>query len=61
MLPKAYRWVGEMEEIAGFIGEGEGEVFTGMAKLYARVDRSIQQHGADVDVLKKFVEDAKGL
>ena len=31
---QAYRWVGEMEEIAGFVGEGEGEIYHGIAKLY---------------------------
>lgn len=61
MVPKSGRWVKEMEEIAGFIGEGEGEVFTGMAKLFSRIDQSIQQDGADVGVLKKFVEDARVL
>lgn len=34
MLPKAYRWIGEMEEIAGFVGEGEGDIYHGVAKLY---------------------------
>jgi hypothetical protein len=63
MLPKAYRWVGEMEEIAGFVGEGEGDVYKGLAKLYERIERSMEEGkgGGDVQVLRKFVEDAQGL
>ena len=63
MLPKAYRWVGEMEEIAGFVGEGEGDVYNGMARLYERIERSMNERkeGGDVDVLDKFVYDAKRL
>lgn len=35
MLPKAYRWVGEMEEIAGFVEEGN--IYH---EVYGRVERS---------------------
>ena len=61
MLPKAYRWVGEMEEISSFVGGGEGLIHQGLARLYERVDGSLQsrQEGGDIDVLNKFVEDAK--
>lgn len=61
MLPKAYRWVGEMEEIAAFVGEGEGEVYTGIAKTYARVQRGLEEgaEGGDIEALKKFVEEGK--
>lgn len=50
-----------MEEIAGFVGEGEGEVYKGMAKVYKRIENSIAEgeEGGDVDVLRHFVEDAK--
>jgi putative dehydrogenase len=34
MAPKAYRWVAEMEEIAGFLGEPAEELFHGAARLY---------------------------
>ena len=39
MYGKAYRWVAEMEEIAGFVGEDEGArmIFTGASGLYARL------------------------
>lgn len=36
MLPKAYRWVGEMEEISDFVGDNEGLIHKGIAQLYAR-------------------------
>ncbi|PCH43821.1 6-phosphogluconate dehydrogenase C-terminal domain-like protein [Wolfiporia cocos MD-104 SS10] len=65
MLPKAYRWVGEMEEISAFVGGGEAQVHRGLAALYARIERSLQEErkgeegGEDVRVLRAFVEDAK--
>ncbi|KAJ3810584.1 6-phosphogluconate dehydrogenase C-terminal domain-like protein [Lentinula aff. lateritia] len=59
MLPKAYRWVGEMEEIGSFVGGGEGAIYEGIAKLYQRVEQSLSSDQKDVEVLKKFVEEAK--
>jgi hypothetical protein len=60
MLPKAYRWVGEMEEIAKFVGAGEGAIYEGIASLYRRIQRSLDDPDQeDVKVLEKFVEDAK--
>ena len=61
MLPKAYRWVGEMEEISQFVGGGEGKIHEGMARLYERIEKSVKEGeaGGDVDVLKGFVEEAK--
>ncbi|KAI0077775.1 6-phosphogluconate dehydrogenase C-terminal domain-like protein [Panus rudis PR-1116 ss-1] len=85
MLPKAYRWVGEMEEISAFVsgdnGEpvgqgddalngasrsprrtgGEEKIHEGLARLYERIERSMQglDGGEDVRVLKEFAEDAK--
>lgn len=63
MIPKAYRWVGEMEEISEFIGEGEGEIFQGIAKLYRRIEKSRQEGEeiGDVGTLKHYVEEAKKL
>ncbi|KAJ4493905.1 6-phosphogluconate dehydrogenase C-terminal domain-like protein [Lentinula edodes] len=59
MLPKAYRWVGEMEEIGSFVGGGEGAIYEGISKLYQRVEQSLNSDQKDVEVLKKFVEEAK--
>ncbi|THV06713.1 6-phosphogluconate dehydrogenase C-terminal domain-like protein [Dendrothele bispora CBS 962.96] len=52
MMPKAYRWVGEMEEIAGFIGGDEGETYNGIAKIYERVEKN---NGGEIEILKRFV------
>lgn len=59
MLPKAYRWSGEMEEISEFVGGAEGQTYTGFARLYERIEKSVKDDQGDVEVLKKFVEDAK--
>lgn len=61
MLPKAYRWIGEMEEIADFVGGGEGDVYRGIAKVYERIEKSIAGDEVDVATLRKFVEKAKKL
>ncbi|KZT64343.1 6-phosphogluconate dehydrogenase C-terminal domain-like protein [Daedalea quercina L-15889] len=66
MLPKAYRWVGEMEEISSFVGSGEGQIHQGLARLYERVERSLKEEkeggpAEDVKVLKTFVDDAKAV
>jgi len=63
MLPKAYRFVGEMEEIGDFVkdglGEGESDVHRGLAQVYARVERSMADPVlGDVGILKRFVEKA---
>jgi hypothetical protein len=36
MYSKAYRWVAEMEEIAGFVGD-DGAIYEGFAALYERL------------------------
>lgn len=59
MVPKAYRWIGEMSEIAGFVGEGEGDIYHGLSKLYSRIEASGNGDGKDLEVLAKFVAEAK--
>jgi hypothetical protein len=61
MLPKAYRWIGEMEEIGDFVGGSEGDVYRGLAKVYERIEQSIAGDQEDVATLKNFVEKAKKL
>ncbi|KAL0956207.1 hypothetical protein HGRIS_002364 [Hohenbuehelia grisea] len=63
MLPKAYRWIAEMEEIADFVGGAEGDTYRGLARLYERIEKSVEdkQPGGDVEVLEDFVKDAKVL
>jgi len=58
MIPKAYRWVGEMEEIADFVGGSKGDVYRGLAKVYEGV---ASDEGEDVSTLIQFVEKAKKL
>jgi 3-hydroxyisobutyrate dehydrogenase-like beta-hydroxyacid dehydrogenase len=43
MLPKAYRWVGEMREIAAYSGEDAAarDVFVGFAELFDRIARDV--------------------
>jgi 3-hydroxyisobutyrate dehydrogenase-like beta-hydroxyacid dehydrogenase len=43
MLPKSYRWVGEMHEIAAFAGDdvATAEVFTGFAQLFDQIAQDV--------------------
>jgi 3-hydroxyisobutyrate dehydrogenase-like beta-hydroxyacid dehydrogenase len=61
MLPKAYRWVAEMREIAGFAGEDAAarEIFVGFAELFARVSRDVAGEKVESGVLTGFFEDRK--
>jgi putative dehydrogenase len=58
-LPKAYRWVAEMEEIARFIGKpaAGGEMFEGVARLYDTIARAHSADGHEIKTLKKFLRD----
>jgi L-threonate 2-dehydrogenase len=44
MLPKAYRWAGEMEEIAAFSGEhaATAAIYEGLARFYASVAEDLR-------------------
>jgi 3-hydroxyisobutyrate dehydrogenase-like beta-hydroxyacid dehydrogenase len=55
MLPKAYRWVAEFEEIAQFAGGSETEIFKGIARLY---DRIAADSEADAAALAAFYKKA---
>lgn len=59
MLPKAYRFDGEMSEIAEFIGEpaAGGDIYDGMAQLY----RTIATDSTRSQNLMAFVEAAQRL
>ncbi|KAJ7722845.1 hypothetical protein B0H16DRAFT_346466 [Mycena metata] len=55
-LPKAYRFVGEMEEVGGFAGGSGADTFAGIASTFARV----AEGGVDdVGPLLEFVKQAK--
>jgi L-threonate 2-dehydrogenase len=48
MYPKAYRWVAEMREIAGFLADDSGasQIYEGMARLYESIAKAASEpHG----------------
>jgi len=59
MIPKAYRWIGEMKEISGFVGGKEAEIYQGVSGIYERVERSLEDGNDDVGTLMQFVEKAR--
>ena len=56
MLPKAYRWVAEMEEIATFNGESgpAHAVFVGFSRLFEDIARDAAGEQRDSALLKAF-------
>jgi len=59
MYSKAYRWIAEMEEIAGYLeADPAGEtMFDGAARLYAQVADAAGADGEVVATLEAFVKD----
>jgi putative dehydrogenase len=57
MPPKAYRWVAEMHEIAGFVGEDPTahELYEGAAHFYERIAEDFDGGKKDVTALTKFL------
>lgn len=57
MPAKAYRWVAEMQEIAGFVGDdpAAGEIFAGAAHFYQRIAEDFAAERKDVESLLKLV------
>ena len=60
MLPKAYRWVAEFDEVAQFIGGSDAEIFTGIARLYDRIAADVEGDKADAATLGAFYKKAAG-
>ena len=59
MVPKAYRWVAEFEEVAQFIGPAEErQIFEGIAKFYDRLAADADGGKAEIAALGDFF--AKG-
>lgn len=58
MYSKAYRWVAELDEISGFVGEEfrENEMLEAAARLYARIAEDYEHEQAEIKVLDKFVK-----
>jgi 3-hydroxyisobutyrate dehydrogenase-like beta-hydroxyacid dehydrogenase len=57
MPPKAYRWVAEMHEIAGFVGEDPTahELYEGAAHFYERIAADFDADKKDVAALADFL------
>jgi hypothetical protein len=57
MPPKAYRWIAEMHEIAGFVGDDPAarELYEGAAQFYERIAEDFEADKKDVDALAKFL------
>ncbi|HWS11023.1 MAG TPA: DUF1932 domain-containing protein [Xanthobacteraceae bacterium] len=57
MPPKAYRWVAEMHEIAGFVGEDPTahELYESAAHFYERIAEDFDGDKNDVTALTKFL------
>jgi 3-hydroxyisobutyrate dehydrogenase-like beta-hydroxyacid dehydrogenase len=57
MYSKAYRWVGEMEEVADFVGPGpQQEIFAGIAELYEHLARDFEGTKEEIGALAEFFE-----
>lgn len=57
MPPKAYRWVAEMHEIAGFVSADESarELYEGAAHFYEYIAEDFDGGKKDVEALMKFL------
>jgi 3-hydroxyisobutyrate dehydrogenase-like beta-hydroxyacid dehydrogenase len=61
MLPKAYRWVGEMREIAAYAGEDAAahDVYAGFAALFDRIARDVAGDKSESAALTEFFKTAE--
>ncbi|CCD94906.1 conserved hypothetical protein [Bradyrhizobium sp. ORS 375] len=61
MLPKAYRWVAEMREIAGFLGEDHPAalIYEGLARLFEHIAADVQGEGTEAAQLVAFADGCK--
>jgi putative dehydrogenase len=57
MPPKAYRWVAEMHEIAGFVGDDPAarELYEGAAQFYKRFAQDFESDGKSASALTDFL------
>jgi len=58
MYSKAYRWVAELDEISGFVGEDhpEHEMLTAAARLYERIARDFDGEMKEIGELDRFLK-----
>lgn len=55
MLPKAYRWVAEMQEISQFVTlEAGGEIYLGASQLYERIAQAMASDDPELEALRQF-------
>jgi len=66
MIPKAYRWIAEMEELGAFVGPlgMEGDIYRGLGMLFERVAQAAVTErevnvGGDIQVLEEFVRKSR--
>jgi L-threonate 2-dehydrogenase len=57
MPPKAYRWVAEMQEIAGFVGDdpAAADLYAGAAEFYERFAEDFAAGGKEAKALAAFL------
>jgi 3-hydroxyisobutyrate dehydrogenase-like beta-hydroxyacid dehydrogenase len=62
MPPKAYRWIAEMHEIAGFVGEdpSASELYEGAAHFYEHIAEDFGGDKKDVAALMDFLGKSSG-
>jgi hypothetical protein len=61
LFAKAYRFVGEMEEISSFMGsEGASGIYAGIAELYREVAADKEGDNRDIEALSGFFTAKKG-
>ncbi len=58
MVPKAYRWVAEMHEIAAFIGHDDptSKIFTGLAAVFERIAHDEKQDQSAIQAIQVFLQ-----
>ncbi len=58
MYSKAYRWVAELDEISGFVGEDRPEhaLFEAAARFYEEFAKDVDGDNIDTATLNKFIE-----
>jgi 3-hydroxyisobutyrate dehydrogenase-like beta-hydroxyacid dehydrogenase len=56
MIPKAYRWVAEMREIAGFLGPDHpaSMIYEGFARWFEHLAEDAKGEAADAELMKAF-------
>ena len=58
MYPKAYRWVAELDEIAGFVGTGRDEhaMLEAAARFYEHIADDVDGEKKEIGELNKFIK-----